>query len=265
MKIFNAHCHIYPDLIAGRAIEGIKDFYKLEEGGYLDGTVSGLLKDGEKFGIEKFLVHSVATVPRQVTAINDFIASAVTEHPDKFIGFGSLHPDSENMDGDLKHLVDLGLKGVKLHPDFQFFYLDEEKGLDMFRKIAAYNLPVMVHCGDTRYDYSSPEHLKNMLLEIPELRVIGAHLGGWSRWEEAVAILPGIPNLWVDCSSSFSWLSPEKSVAYIRAFGADRVMFGTDYPMWKTEVEMENISKMDLTESELEQIMYKTAADFLGV
>ena len=110
-KVINSHCHIYPNKIAARAVEGIGDFYDLHMS--LNGQIDDLIKDGNKVGVVHYLIHSVATVPKQVKSINEFIASEVNAHPDLFTGFGTLHPDSENVEKDLDYLVELGLKGIK--------------------------------------------------------------------------------------------------------------------------------------------------------
>lgn len=83
-KIVNAHCHIYPEKIADKAVRGIREFYDLDMS--LNGKVDGLLEDGAKVGVTHYLVHSVATTPKQVKSINEFIAESVNKHPDKFIG-----------------------------------------------------------------------------------------------------------------------------------------------------------------------------------
>lgn len=265
-KIIDAHCHIYPAKIAERAVEGIMNFYHLtEEQKPLEGTVEGLFKYGEMYGVSHYLCHSVATVPAQVRSINSFIASEVEAHPGKITGFGTLHPDSEDLVGDIEHLISLGLKGVKIHPDFQNFSLDDEKGMMIGNLISSYNLPVMTHCGDKRYDRSNPPQVLAFAKAHPDLRIIAAHLGGWSRWDEAVRLLKGLPNVWFDCSSTFSNMSPEKGLELVRTLGADRIMFGTDYPMWHTDVELANIEALGLTEEEKDQIFYKTFVDFIGL
>ena len=264
--IIDAHCHIYPPKIAERAVEGIMTFYNLsEEQRPLPGTVDELLRIGEENGVKHFLCHSVATVPAQVRSINEFIASSVNANPGKITGFGTLHPDSEDLEGDIKHLKSLGLKGVKIHPDFQLFALDDDKGMKLGKLISDYDLPVLTHCGDLRYDRSNPKQLYNFVKAFPELRIIAAHLGGWSKWDEAVEILAGLPNLWFDSSSSFSNMSPSRGLQIVRTYGADRIMFGTDYPMWHTDIELDNIKALGLTKEEEDLILYKTFVNFMGL
>ena len=100
-------------------------------------------------------------------------------------GFGTLHPDSENVEKDLDYLVELGLKGIKIHPDFQQFALNEDKTFEMVRQISERELPMLIHTGDFRYNYSNPEQFKPLLEAFPDTLFIGAHFGGWSIWEEA--------------------------------------------------------------------------------
>ena len=102
-KIINAHCHIYPEKIASKAVKGIRDFYDLNMS--LNGKTDDLIRDGGKIGVVHYLVHSVVTTPKQVKSINEFIASEVDAHPNLFTGFGTLHPDSDNIKKDLNILI----------------------------------------------------------------------------------------------------------------------------------------------------------------
>ncbi len=260
-KIINAHCHIYPEKIASKAVKGIRDFYDLDMS--LNGKTDDLIKNGSRVGVVHYLVHSVATTPKQVSSINEFISYEVKEHPDLFTGFGTLHPDSDDIEGDVDYLLDLGLKGVKLHPDFQLFALNEERAFKLGEAINNADIPVLIHCGDFRYNYSNPEQLKPFLERFPNMTVIGAHFAGWSMWEDATKELAGTPNLYVDLSSSLYALSPETALELIHAYGSDRVLWGTDYPMWDAVSEMEYFNKIDLTQKERSQILYENASKLL--
>ena len=262
-KLVNAHCHIYPEKIASKAVEGIRDFYDLNMS--LNGKTDDLIRDGNKVGVVHYLVHSVATTPKQVKSINEFISDEVNAHPDLFTGFGTLHPDSDDIEGDFNHLIDLGLKGVKIHPDFQLFALNEKRAFDLGEVINEGDVPLLIHCGDFRYNYSNPEQLIPFLDKFPDLTVIGAHFAGWSMWEEATQQLAGRKNLYVDLSSSLYALSSQTANELIHAYGADRVLWGTDYPMWESVSEMEYFDKIDLTDKERSMILYENAAKLLNL
>ncbi|MCR4688829.1 MAG: amidohydrolase family protein [Saccharofermentans sp.] len=283
MRIIDAHCHIYPEKIASKAIDGISSFYglaggetpsdemalKLKQAGFSvtnKGTVEDLIAKETKSGVTHFLCHSVATDPSQVRSINEFISSAVAKYPGMITGFGSLNPYSEDIRGDLEHLVELGLKGVKLHPDTQRFVLDSDMSVDMCHMIADLGLTVLVHCGDYRYDYSNPDRVASFLKKVPELTVIGAHFGGWSKWQQAFELLPGISDkFYVDLSSSLYALSPESAKLMIRKYGADKVLFGTDYPMWDIAPELRRMTKLGLSKEEKELIYHANAERLLGL
>ena len=260
-KVINAHCHIYPEKIASKAVKGIRDFYDLDMS--LDGTTDDLLRDGNNVGAVHYLIHSVATTPKQVKSINEFISYEVSKRPDLFTGFGSLHPDSDDIQGDFDYLIELGLKGVKLHPDFQRFALNEKRAFDLGEVINAGDVPLLIHCGDFRYNYSNPEQLIPFLDKFPDMTVIGAHFAGWSMWEDATSKLAGRENLYVDLSSSLYALSPETAKELIHAYGPDKVLWGTDYPMWDSVSEMEYFDKIDLTDKERSMILYENASKLL--
>ena len=262
-KIINAHCHIYPVSIAAKAVEGIKNFYSLNMS--LDGTTGGLIADGRKVGVAHYLVHSVATKPSQVRSIKEFISGEVKAHPGVFTGFGTLHPDSTDLEGDFHHLLEQGLKGVKLHPDFQRFALDGEQAFAIGRVISKNPVPLLIHCGDYRYNYSNPQQLKAFLSKFPNLTVIGAHFAGWSVWKQAAEVLAGTPNLYVDCSSSLYRITSRQAADLVHAYGADRVLWGTDYPMWESEKEMEMFRNIGLTPDEEELILCQNAAKLLNI
>lgn len=118
-KVIDAHCHIYPDKIAQKASESTGKFYDVKM--CLDGKISTLLEHGITAGIDHFIVQSVATTPAQISKINKFIAEAVAHSDGRFTGLGTLHPDSADIKADVNEIINLGLNGVKLHPDIQRF------------------------------------------------------------------------------------------------------------------------------------------------
>ncbi len=255
--IIDAHCHVYPDKVASKASDATGSFYSLKM--RYDGTVSALLETGKSAGIDKFIIQSVATTPKQVRIINSFIADTVKRYDGIMYGLGTLHPDSEDLHGDVKHLISLGLKGVKMHHDMQNFKLDDYRCLKIYELCEKYGLPMLLHAGDSRYDNSNPNRLAPILDIYSDLRVIGAHLGGYSLWEEACEILSGKDNLYVDCSSSFFALDDETIVRIIRKYGTDNVVFGSDYPMWNPSVEVERLKSLPLTDEEKEKIFFRNA------
>jgi len=256
-RIIDAHCHIYPDKIAEKASASTSEFYHMPS--LFDGKISTLLERGGAAGIEHFIVQSVATTHKQVSSINHFIAESVAHSNGRFTGLGTLHPDSENLAEEVDEILSLGLKGVKLHPDIQKFQIDDAR-MDKIYELCEGRLPILMHTGDYRFDFSNPNRMMPVLEKYPELTVIGAHFGGWSVWDEATETLSKYKNFLVDCSSSFYAMTPEKAKELIMAYGTDRVLFGTDYPMWDIETELERYMRIDLTEEQREDIFYNNTA-----
>ncbi len=255
--VIDAHCHIYPEKIAARAAQSTGDFYG--EQPYADGTVEAMLSEGLSAGIDHFVVQSVATTPHQVKSINEFIATSVARSEGRMTGLGTLHPESGDQEADVRHLKELGLHGVKLHPDIQDFKVDDPLCLKIYDICQRENLPLLVHTGDKRYDNSNPDRMLRILRDFPSLTVVGAHFGGWSVWEEAAEKLCNCPNLYVDCSSTMQYLSPQTVCALVHKYGPHRVLFGTDYPLWSSAKELSRFAALPLSEEEKRMILSENA------
>ena len=259
MKIIDFHAHIYPPKIAEKASLSTGEFYHITPAH--SGTGEELLSVGKKAGISEFVLLPVATKPEQVHHINQFILDEVKAHRE-FHGFGTLHPDSENILAETEFIIRSGLQGIKLHPDTQRFNMDDKRLFEVFDCIQG-KIPLLVHCGDRRFDYSHPRRLKNIIDNFPHLQVIAAHLGGWSLFEEGFEILKDT-DCYLDISSTMMFLSPEQVTKYIHGYGAERILFGTDFPLWSPVDEVSRFGKLHLTENEFERIAYKNALAILN-
>ena len=265
MPIIDAHAHIYPDKIAPRAVPAIGTFYLVPMQG--EGTADDLLARYGECGITHAIVHSVATTAKSVPTINSFIADQCARHPE-FIGFGTMHQEFEDVEAEVDRALALGLHGFKLHPDTQQVNMDDPRLMDFYEVIAG-RVPLVLHTGDYRYDYSSPRRLVKVLKAFPDLVVNAAHLGGWSIYDVGYDMLHeellGEERLFVDASSAFAFTGRRHMRELVRMWGADRVMFGTDYPMWQPAQELNEMMNCNLTDDELEKILWKNAEAFSGV
>ncbi len=261
MKIIDFHAHIYPDKIAQRATDAIGAFYDIE----MDrvGSLSNLLKCSDNAGISHCVVHSVATSAQQVERINDFITESADAHSDRLLGFGTMHQDYEDKIAEVDRCLKMGLKGIKLHPDTQMFNVDDERMLPMYDYLQD-KVPVLFHCGDYRYDYSHPRRIARICKMFPRLTVIGAHFGGYSVWEEAYEYLKDL-NCMLDTSSSSALMEEGMFERMIKAYGADRLLFGTDFPMWDSKEELERFLSVNLTDAEREKILWANGAALLNI
>ena len=263
MEIIDAHAHIYPEKIAKKATDTIGVFYDIEME-MPAGTAERLLEEGGRAGVSRYVVHSVATTARQVRSINEFIRREMEAHPE-FIGFITLHQDltEDEVRAEVDWAVENGFRGIKLHPDFQKFNIDDEVAQKFYRA-ASGRLPILFHVGDDRYDYSKPERLVRMARRYPELTFIAAHFGGYRCWDDA-PLYAGLPNVYFDTCSSLPFISPERARQIIDMLGAERFFFATDFPMWDAVGEMERFNEIPMTSQEREMILSGNIKRLLGI
>lgn len=256
MRIIDFHAHAFPAKIAAKAVEQLSSHYSLNIP--YPGTLKSLLASADEAGVEKIVLHAAATNPDQVQATNDWIAGRCSG---RIIGFGSLHPDYQEFKQELDRMYALGLIGIKLHSEFQDFPIDDARMWPVYEAIGNRFL-VMIHMGDRHSDYSSPRRLARVLDAFPKLKVIAAHLGGWSSWDDARHYVLG-RDLYVDTSSCTWALPPEEVTALIREHGVKRVLFGTDYPVTSHLEELERFNSLPLTPQEKEKILWENAEKLL--
>ena len=261
MKLIDIHTHIYPEAIAQKAAASIRDFYELatEE---KDGTADTLLALGTKAGVDRFVILPVAMRPDRTRHINDFILEKLAQQP-RFLGFGTIHAAMENLTDEVEYIIEKGLRGIKMHPDSQQFAIDDPRLFPAYEAVSG-KIPVMLHMGDKRYDFSHPARLKKVLKQFPNLQVIATHFGGYSMYETAFELLHDEDCVF-DISSSMMFMDEGVAEKYIRSYGVERMAFGTDYPLWDPIVETKRFRQLKLTDEEFDQISHKTAERILNL
>lgn len=257
--IIDFHCHVFPDGLAQKASDNLARYYGVPMP--FAGTVKELTQDVSETGVEKCVIHSTATKASQVESINNFIAAL---NGGAFLGFGTLHPDFDSVLKEAGRMKALGLHGIKLHPDFQGFYVDSDKALRLFEAAQKCGLPVLVHLGDEKETFSSPRRMARVLARFPDLTVIGAHMGGYMRWDEAQEYLYGT-NIYFDTSSTMRVIGPEKMAELIRRHGADKVVFGTDFPMESHRTCLAQLEQLGLSDEEKDKVLFQNAAKILKI
>lgn len=261
MKIIDFHTHIYPDKIADKAAESIAKFYRLDGDG-LVGSVDNLLKLEQEAGVEQAAVLPVAMKPNQTRRVNEFVRETTQIHKN-LIGFGTVHAGMDNLCEEGEFLIRNGYRGVKIHPDMQHFAINDLR-LYPFYDLIQGKLPIIFHMGDSRYNYSNPVRLRIILNQFPQLTCIAAHLGGLEMYDIAYDNLYET-NCCLDISSVLRFSPGDEVLKWIRAYGAERMIFGTDFPLWNPVKEVKTFQSLGLTTRELEQIGHKTAERILAM
>lgn len=259
MKIIDTHVHVFPRKVAVRAADNITNYYSIPRQG--DGSVEGLLAGSANHPEMSFVISSATLNPAKPTVGDDYMLEVAASHP-RYIPLCSFHPAMgvEASVAELDRCFALGAKGVKIHSDFQKFFVDDEIPMEIYRHIAAKGKPVIFHVGDPNTDFSTPKRVRHILETIPDLKIIAAHMCGYSAWEEAKKYLIGTP-VYTDTSEALLGMSPLELTDLIRLHGVEKVMFGSDYPLWNPDFAFEQIDALPLTLQEKEQIYHLTAEE----
>lgn len=266
--IIDFHTHIFPDKIAPATIAHLSAV-----GGtpaQTDGTAAGLRASMADAGIDLSVVLPVVTKPSQFDSINRF-AAAVNAENDRLISFGGIHPDNDSIEEKLDAIVALGLKGIKLHPDYQGVFIDDERYIRILQEALKRDLLVVIHAG---IDIGLPDPVhcppNRMAAALDRIggdparpRIILAHVGGWQQWDEVETHLVGRP-VYLDISFSLSKIPDEQLLRIIRTHGADRLLFATDSPWGSQKQDVTAFATLPLTQSEREKIQYTNASTLLG-
>ncbi len=261
MNIIDFHTHIYPEKISDKAVRSVGEFYNLDMEG--KGTAQALIDSGRAANVDGYVVCSVAVDENHVETINRYIASECEEHSE-FFGLAAMHAAYDGKIPELERAMKNGLRGVKIHPDTQHFNMDDERMFEFYDYLQEKEIPILIHCGDYRYDYSHPKRLKRLLKLFPRLCAVAAHFGGWSVYDLALEYLKDT-GCFLDTSSSFSFTGMQRAEELIRIYGAERIVFGSDFPMWNVSEELERFDTINLTAHERELILHENAERILKI
>jgi len=226
----DTHCHVFHPKIAEKALTQLEGHYGLRPEG--SGILDDLLARADRAGIDRVVVHTAATDPAQVIPANNWALELMRQSP-RVTAFGTLHPDYAEPEKELDRLEGAGVVGLKFHPDFQGFFLDDPKFYALMEKVGS-RFMLMFHVGDVpppEQNPSCPIKLARLRREFPGPVMIAAHLGGYLHWDFAVEHLAGL-DVFMDTSSSLRFVPADTLRSLLKAHPADRLLFGSDYPLF---------------------------------
>lgn len=261
MMIIDFHAHCFPDDLAARAVSSLEGRAGIAAA--LDGTRGSLLASMDRAGIDRAVIQHIATRPGQEPVVNNWAASI---QDDRVVSFGSIHPDTPDWRGELRRLTDLRLPGVKFHPEYQDFTVDEPRMFPLYEAICAAGLIVLFHAGiDLAYGEPPrcrPAGLSRIIEAFPKCRWVAAHLGGYLHWDAVEEHLLGRP-IYLDTSYCYADLGKERMASLLRGHGAERILFGTDSPWVEQKKAVDEIKSLGLTPAEEAAILGGNAAGIL--
>ncbi len=260
--VIDFHTHIFTDSLAEKAVSSLE-----KQGGvkaFLRGTAAELLRSMDEAGIDKAVIQPVLTKPSQTKTVNKWAAECQSDRIEAFAGF---HPKDENYKDTIKEIKAMGFVGVKMHPDYQDFFVDAPEYFKVFDELFDKGLTVMLHAGlDIGFEppyHCTPERLSRLMESIDTGTIIAAHLGGHLMWDEVYDRLAG-KNLYFDTSMGSRYYSREQFLKILEKHGADRLLFGTDSPWDSQRDELLRLKALTEDKEILNKILYKNAEKILN-
>lgn len=261
--IIDIHTHCFPDDLAARALA------KLQKSGGLavfhDGTAAGLARETRLAGIDLAIVQPIATKPEQTLTINRW---ALDLGDPVLMGFGTLHPEFAGWRDEIRWLKAQGCRGIKMHPEYQDFFVDDERHYPIYEALFQAGLILLFHAGvDIAYRgpyHCTPERLAHVIEAFPDNRIIAAHMGGFRFWDDVEKYLVGRP-IYLDTSFGMPELGSQRMLELMRAHGLDRILFGSDAPWASQAAALADMRNLGLTAAELEAVLGGNAMRLLNL
>jgi len=263
--IIDIHAHVFPDEMAAKAVAELSVCIDFTYHPVSDGTVSGLMKNMDEWGIDISVLQPVVMKQSQFKKINEWTAGV---RSDRIAAFGGVYPHTDDYKRDIDFVVGLGLKGLKLHPEYQDFVVDDERMLGLYDYALSRGLILFFHAGvDTAY----PPPVKStprQFAKIAELMrggvIVASHLGGFEQWDDVEKELAGT-NIYMDTATGFEYFSQEQFLRILEKHGSDRILFGSDAPWSNAAAEIERIRSLPIPESDKAAILGGNAKRILSI
>ena len=275
--IIDIHTHTFPQNIAEKALQSMQQ--NCHTALFTDGTVYGLVESEKRAKVDLAVVQPVATNPNKVSHLNDSVIARSNDSHDKVISFGAMHPACAYWEQELERIKMAGIAGIKIHPPYEKVDIDDPRSLAILRKCRDLDLIVLIHSGKDvglpGAEESLPRKIRHALDIVGPMKLIAAHMGGWGCWHEAKELLSET-GIFIDTAFSLGMMTPaedqhkweiedlqllnaEAFCELVQAFGAKRVLFGTDSPWAEPEQEMRKIRDLPLSKEDIMMILGENA------
>lgn len=262
-KIIDFHTHAFPDAIAAGAIASLEKSGNIKA--FLNGTIANLLQAMDQAEIETSVICSIATRPQQFQPILDW--SLAIRSP-RIIPFPSIHPADPEIQSRLQQIHELGFKGIKLHPYYQDFFLDDQALAPLYQQAAELRLLVVVHTGyDIAYPRirrADPQRILNVIRQFPTLQLVTTHLGGWEEWDDVNAKLIGKP-IYMEISFALDFLKQDYIKKMLLSHPQEYILFGSDSPWADQQTSLNMLRKLNLPPEVFSAITRENGARLLDL
>lgn len=262
--LIDFHAHVFPERVAAAALGKLAAISKIQP--CTDGTVACTSAFMGGSGVERYVVANIATNAAQTTNVNNFAIGLLSDT--RIIPFGSVYPDADNALPEIARLRQAGIKGIKLHPEYQQFFVENRACYNIVERALSYDMIVLLHAGhDVAYPntYNSPpKALRKLSDEFKSDKIVFAHLGGFAASDEVLEELVGCDACFDTACTACSTL-PTNAKAIIAAHGSEKILFGSDCPWERPQATYDFLQRLGLTNAQLENITHINAERLLGI
>lgn len=268
--IIDFHTHVFPDKIAGATIGALANNSGATP--YTDGTVKGMIDALDRANADIAIALPVLTKPTQFESVLNFAISVNDEYSNgkrKLISFAGMHPDCDDIDTKMAQIKNSGIKGIKIHPDYQATFFDDQRYIDIINFAKKYDLIVVTHSGvDDGYAghpvRCTVDRILNVLEKTNYSKLVLAHFGAHRLWEDVLEKLAG-KNVYFDTAFTFNDIDEKLFKDIVAKHGADKILFATDCPWGEIKDDYKILSSYNLDESVFDKITYKNARKLLNL
>lgn len=264
--IIDFHTHIFPDAIAEKTVGILEHRTGLKLA--TDATLNGLLQSMDAAGVGLSVILPVVTKPSQFETVNSFAQSVNEKYAGKLISFGGIHPDCEDYKGKLRKIKDMGLPGIKLHPDYQGVWIDDIRYMNIIDYASELGLIITTHAGlDAGFPepiHCPPDKMRKVIDALKPEKMVVAHYGGWKQWEMVYEYLADAP-VYFDTAVTFDHIEQDMFMKIWEKHDKKKVLFATDSPWSDVTEVLGKARKMPLNEQEKEDLFTNNAKRLLGI
>ena len=268
--IIDFHTHVFPEKIAERTIARLSQMGGIPA--FADGTRAGLLRAMEEADVRVSINLPVLTKPEQFESVNAFSAEinqAFKGKERRIISFGAIHPACPNIKEKMCWLRDNGFLGVKLHPDYQGTYIDDDGYVQILRAAAETGLIAVTHAGiDVGYKdqpvHCPPDRALKLIRKISYSGFVLAHYGAAGMPEEVLSTIAG-ENVYLDTAYILRFIGEDDFKRILDRHGEDRVLFASDSPWSSMKEDIQILHSFGLGKTTEEKILSGNAKALLGL
>ncbi len=265
--IIDFHTHIFPEKIAKRTIEALSARAGIPA--HSSGELSGLISKMDEAGVDLSVTLPVVTAPGQFESITRFACEVNERFSSRLISFAGIHPACEDIEGKLRYLKELGFLGIKLHPDYQGTFIDDDAYVRIIKEAQRLDLIVVTHSGvDIGFPGEpvrcTPDRIKRLLSRVRHPKLVLAHLGASEMLDEVLKTVAG-EDLYLDTAYVLRTTSKETFTKLVEKHSSDKILFATDSPWSDIKGDVEILRSYGLDRTTEEKIFSKNAMKLLGI